>query len=184
MYGVPSTMTLVVKATGDPAALGAPIRRAVRDADASMPVSLVATMDRVVGDSIASRRFATALLAAFAVLALTLAGIGIYGVIAYGVSQRRYEIGIRVAMGAPRRSIIRLVLDEAGVMTVAGVVIGIVGAAAVQHFIRAMLVGVTPGDVPTFLGVVASLSAVALAACVVPARRATSVSPTEALRDG
>jgi putative ABC transport system permease protein len=183
-YAVPSSMTLVVKTAGDPALLAAAVRRIVHDVDRTTPIASVSTMDRVVGNSIASRRFATVLLLGFALLALILAGIGIYGVMSYGVSQRRGEIGIRVAMGATPGSIARLVASEAGRVTAIGLVLGVAGALAVGRLIQTMLVGVGRADPSTMAGVIVLLAGVAACACLVPARRATSVSPTEALREG
>jgi predicted permease len=183
-YGVPSLMTLFVKTSGDPSAVGPALRRIIHDVDRTIPISEVATMDRVVGNSIASRRFATALLLGFALLALVLAGIGIYGVMSYGVSQRRGEIGIRIAMGASPGSIGRLVAGEGGRVTAIGLALGLVGAFAVGRLIQAMLVGIGGADPATTVGVVATLSVVSTCACLIPARRATSVSPTEALREG
>jgi len=182
-YGLPHSMTLVVRATGNASALTGPLRSVVRAIDPTVPISAVATMDQVVGGSIASRRFATTLLAGFSVLALALAGIGIYGVIAYGVSQRTYEIGVRVAMGASPSSIMRLVMSEGGRMTAIGLALGLLGAALVDRLLRTMLVGVTVTDVPTLFGVSVMLVLVAACACLLPARRATAVSPTEALRN-
>jgi putative ABC transport system permease protein len=182
-YGMPFSMTLVVRATRNPAALTAPLRSIVRELDATVPISAVATMEQVVGDSIAGRRFATTLLAGFAALALALAGLGIYGVISYGVSQRTYEIGVRMAMGASPTSIMQLVMGEGGRMTGLGLVLGLMGGVAVDRLLRTMLVGVTATDLPTFLGVSAMLALVAAGACLLPARRATAVSPTEALRN-
>jgi putative ABC transport system permease protein len=124
------------------------------------------------------------LLGGFAALALILAGIGIYGVISYGVSQRTYEIGVRLALGASRQSVTSLVMGEGIQMTLIGLGIGLAGAMAVVRWLRALLVGVTPLDVPTLAAVTIVLTAVAVGACVLPARRATAVSPTEALRNG
>jgi putative ABC transport system permease protein len=182
-YTVPSSMTLVVKAADEPSALAPAVRRIVRAADRTIPIAAVATMDHVVGDSIASRRFATALLLGFALLALVLAGIGIYGVMSYGVSQRRNEIGIRVAMVATPAAIVRLVAGEGGRVTAIGLVLGLGGALVVSRLIQTMLVGVARTDFPTLFGVAATLTVVAACACAIPTRRATSVSPTEALRD-
>jgi len=183
-YLVPSSMTLVVKASGDPSALASTVRRIVHEADRTIPISSVSTMDRLVGNSIASRRFATVLLLGFALLALLLAGIGIYGVMSYGVSQRRGEIGIRVAMGASPGAIARLIAGEAGRVTAIGLVLGFVGALLVGRLIQAMLVGVGRADLPTMAGVMVVLGTVAALACSIPTRRATAVSPTEALREG
>jgi putative ABC transport system permease protein len=182
-YVTPRSMTLIVRATNDPSTLVAPLRRIARDLDKSVAISRIATMESIVGDSIASRRFATALLAGFAVLALALAGIAIYGVISYGVSQRTYEIGVRMAMGASPASIVRLVVSEGGSMAAIGLLLGLGSALAVERLLRTMLVGVDTTDAPTLLGVIVVLAAVATAACALPARRATAVSPTEALRN-
>ena len=183
-YVTPTTMTLVARTNGDPAGLTALMRQVVRSVDRSAAISRVATMRAVVGDSIASRQFSTVLLAGFAALALALAGIGIYGVVSYGVSQRTYEIGVRVAMGATAASIARLVMREGARMTAVGLALGVAGALIVDRLIRSMLVDVSAGDPLTLAAVVAMLAFVAAAACAVPARRATAVNPTEALRNG
>lgn len=182
-YYQPYTVTLVVRAIGNPAALATPVRAVARSLDATVAISQVLTMEQVVGDSIASRRFATVLLAGFAALALALAGIGIYGVISYGVSQRTYEIGVRMAMGATPAAIMRLVMREGGRMTALGFLIGVVGSVLVDRLLVAMLVGVSATDALTFAVLTAVLGAVAACACLLPARRATAVSPTEALRN-
>ncbi len=183
-YTQPRRMTVLLRAERDAAAAATPLRRIVSDLDRSAAVSSVVVMDRVVGDSIASRRFATALLAGFAALALALAGIGIYGVVSYGVSQRRHEIGVRLAVGASTSSIMRLVAGEGGRMTAAGFAFGLVGAAAARSLLRSVLVGVGGTDVVTLVDVILALTLVACAACAVPVWRATRVSPTEVLRDG
>jgi putative ABC transport system permease protein len=182
-YGMPFSMTIVVRAKGDPVGLIAPVRNVVRELDSTVPISAVATMDQIVGSSISNRRFATTLLAGFAALALVLAGIGIYGVISYGVSQRTYEIGVRMAMGASPLSIMRLVMREGGRMTMIGLVLGLVGAMLIDRLLRTMLVGVSVSDLPTLVGVSVVLAAVSAGASLLPARRATGVSPTEALRN-
>jgi len=181
-YVMPLSMTIVLRAKRNPVELIAPLRNVVRAIDATVPISAVASMDDVVGSSISNRRFATMLLAGFAALALALAGIGIYGVISYGVSQRTYEIGVRMAMGASPASIMRLVMREGGRMTAVGLMLGLVGALAVDRLLRTMLVGVSVTDIPTLLGASVVLAAVAAGACLLPARRATGVSPTHALR--
>jgi len=124
------------------------------------------------------------LLAGFAALALVLAGVGIYGVVSYGVSQRTYEIGVRVAMGASAASIARLVMREGARMTAIGLTLGVAGALIVDRLIRSMLIDVSGGDPLTLASVILTLSFVAALACALPARRATGVSPTEALRNG
>ncbi|HEY4132080.1 MAG TPA: ABC transporter permease, partial [Gemmatimonadaceae bacterium] len=183
-YVMPRSMTILTKTVGKPEAITSNVRGIVRSLDATAAISQVATMERVLGDSIASRRFTTVLLAGFAALALLLAGLGIYGVISYGVSQRTYEIGVRMAMGASAMSILKMILREGADMAVAGLVVGIAGALVVDRLLRSMLVGVTTGDGVTLLSVAGALAVVAACACAIPAQRATRVSPTEALRAG
>jgi predicted permease len=182
-YYTPLVMTLFVKATRDPEALATPIRQAVHAIDRNVPISDIRTMEDVVGGSIASRSFSTALITGFASLALVLAGIGIYGVIAYGVSQRTYEICQRMANVAEDLRVNALVMSEGLRMTLAGVVIGLVGGLGVARLIRSMLVGVGVVDIPTLAVVAIVLLGVAALASAVPARRAVRVSPTEALRN-
>jgi putative ABC transport system permease protein len=183
-YFQPNSMALVVRTAGEPASMAPAVRGVVRGIDAQVPISRVATMEEVIARSIASRRFTTILLGGFASLALALAGIGIYGVIAYGVSQRTYEIGVRIALGASTASVVRLVMAEGIRMTVTGLALGLVGALAIDRLLRSMLVGVTTTDPTTLAVVVGILVGVAACACALPARRATTVSPTEALRNG
>jgi len=155
----------------------------VHDLDRKIPISDVRTMDDVVGASIEGRRFSTALLTGFSALALILAGIGIYGVIAYGVSQRTYEIGLRMALGAQAGRVMRLVISEGLVMALTGVLIGLGGALLVARLIRSLLVGVGVIDLLTLSVVAVVLVGVAVLASAVPARRAMRVSPTEALKN-
>jgi putative ABC transport system permease protein len=183
-YTMQRTMTLIARTVGDPNGIAATVRNVVRSADASAALSKVAAMDAVIGDSIASRRFTTVLLAGFAALALTLAGIGIYGVISYGVSQRSYEIGVRMAMGASPAAVLKLVIREGADLTAIGLTIGLAGALLIDHLLQSLLVGVSPSDVLTLAAVTIALALVAAIACALPARRATRVSPTEALRAG
>ncbi|MDQ6888271.1 MAG: ABC transporter permease [Gemmatimonadota bacterium] len=181
-YFAPRAMSLVIKTPGDPRVLTASVRNAVRGLDRSAPVSEVRTLEEVVGTSVANRRFTTSLLAAFAALALVLAGVGTYGVIAYGVSQRTYEIGVRIALGAERSAVLSLVMSEGLRMAMAGLTIGLIGSVAVARGMRAMLVGLSLVDVPTLALVCVLLLSVAVVAALVPAQRTTKVSPTEALR--
>jgi putative ABC transport system permease protein len=156
--------------------------RAVRAVDRNLPVWNVATMDQLLDATLAQRRFTMALLAGFAALALGLAIVGIYSVMAYAVAQRTHEIGVRIALGALRGDVVRLVVREGGTLVGLGVVIGIAGAAAVSRGVRGLLYHVSPLD-PTVLALVTGLLAVAaLLACYLPARRATRVDPMEALR--
>jgi len=183
-YGMQRTLTLLVRTAGNPAAMTQTVRTLIRNADPSAAISKVAAMDEVLGDSIASRRFTTVLLGGFAAIALALAGIGIYGVISYGVSQRTYEIGVRMAVGASAAAVLRLVMREGADLTLIGLALGLAGALIVDRLLQSLLVGVSPGDVVTLGLVSAVLAVVAGVACAVPARRATRVSPTEALRAG
>ena len=183
-YYTPSTMTVLVRATGDPMALAGAVRRAVRELDKTVPVSDVQTLTEIVGTSFAGRRFSTLLLAGFALLALLLTGIGIYGVISYGVTQRTYEIGLRMAMGAGTGSVLRLVVSEGVRLALIGLGIGLAGGVAVSVVARSMLVGVSVLDAPTLIAVSVVLVLVAVLASFIPARRAIAVSPTSALRGG
>ena len=139
-------------------------------------------MENVVSDSLAQRRFAMQVVGLFGLLAMLLAGIGIYGVMAYSVSQRTREIGIRLALGASRGAILRWVLRQGMTLIVIGVGVGLVGAFAFTRLLRSLLFGVAPTDVVTYVGLAALLALVALLACYIPARRATKVDPLVALR--
>ncbi|HEX6773302.1 MAG TPA: ABC transporter permease, partial [Acidobacteriaceae bacterium] len=163
------------------AALGA-IRGTSRNISNQQVIYNDMTMESVVADSMASRRFAMTILGAFAALALLLAGVGIYGVIAYVVGQRTHEIGIRMALGAQRRNVLGLVLWQGARLALIGVAIGIAGAAALTRLMSGLLYGVSATDPITFAAVALVLIIVALAACYFPARRATRVDPVSALR--
>jgi ABC-type antimicrobial peptide transport system permease subunit len=139
-------------------------------------------MDDVVAASIASRRFSTQLLAGFAAVALVLAGLGIYGVVSYGVSRRTFEMGLRMALGAQRGQVMRLVMREAGWMALLGFGLGLAGAYGAAKLIRSMLVGVGGTDPVTLAAVMALLGVVALVASAIPARMATQVDPIDSLR--
>ena len=183
-YFVPGSLSVVLRTAGDPLALETPLRRVVRSEDPGAPVSRVRTLQDVVGTSIANRRFSTTLIGGFAALSLLLAGIGLYGVISYAVSQRTFEIGVRMALGADRGQVLRMVLGEGGKIALIGMLIGILGAIGLARAMRSMLVGVSLVDPWVLLagGVLAAV--VALAASIMPARRATALDPTESLRGG
>ena len=181
-YYTSAAMNLVVKTDGDPLAVAGPVREIVRSLSPATPVSQLRTMEDVVAASIASRRFSTALLAGFAALALLLAGIGIYGVIAYDVSQRTHEIGLRMALGARSRQVAGLMVSRGIRMVAVGLALGVAGSLAVTGLIRTLLVDVSAVDPLTFAGVVIALTAVALGAAWLPARRASAVDPMVALR--
>jgi putative ABC transport system permease protein len=147
-----------------------------------LPVSKVKSMDDVAAASFAERRFNMLLLTLFAALALVLAAVGIYGVISYAVTQRTQEIGIRMALGADRADVLKLIIRNGLVLTLLGIAIGVGGAFGLTRLMSTLLFGVTPTDKPTFIAVSAVLIFVALLACYIPARRATKVDPLIALR--
>ena len=175
-------LTLVVRTKNDPAALADAVRREVRAVDPNEPVFAVRTMEDVVATAMAERRFTMLLLALFAATALALSAIGIYGVMAYFVTQRTHEIGIRMALGASRRDVVGMVLRQGVRLAAAGVVAGVIGALLVTRAISALLYNVSPRDPGTLIALSATLTAVALLACYIPARRATRVDPIRALR--
>jgi ABC-type antimicrobial peptide transport system permease subunit len=175
-------MTLVVRAHGDPMALVGPIRAEVRRIDPMMPIANPRLMTDVVDASLATPRLTGTLLAIFAGLALLLAGIGVAGVLSYLVSRRRREIGIRLALGASRTSVLALVVRRGMAYAVAGIGIGSAFAFAAGRSIQGLLYGVAPHDPSTFAIVAGVLLALAAAASAVPAARAARVDPLEALR--
>ena len=175
-------MSLVVKSAVEPTTLTRSIRQEVRSLDPSLPVAQVRTMQEVVDATMSGSRFTGLLLATFAAIALALSAIGIYGVLSYLVSRRTREIGIRLAIGAGRGEVLRLVLGSGVTLAFAGLAIGLVIAAATTRFMRALLHNVEPMDVPTFAAVAGLLAAVALLASLVPAWRATRVDPVSALK--
>jgi putative ABC transport system permease protein len=176
------SVNLVVRTRSDPAALTAAIKQEVQGLDRDLPIYNPKTMEQRVSESAAAPRFRTLLLALFAALALVLAAVGIYGVISYSVTQRTHEIGIRMALGAGRRDILKLVLGHGVVLTLIGVAIGLVGAFMLTRIMATFLFGVSATDPLTYTLVSLLLLAVALVACYVPARRAMRVDPMVALR--
>jgi putative ABC transport system permease protein len=173
---------LVVRAEGDPAALSGPMREALREVDPELPMYAVRTLEEIVSDRTAQRRLAVTLITVFAALALALAAVGIYGVMSYAVAQRTQEIGIRMALGAERREILRMVLRHGTLMAVSGVLLGLAAAFVLARLITSLLFQTSAADPPTFSLVPLLLIAVAVLACYVPARRATRVDPLVALR--
>ena len=178
----PTEMTLVVRATTNPSSLAEELRKVVSSLDPNVPVSEMQSLGTVVSRSMAAPRSTISLFAVFALLALVLGSVGIYGVISYSVTQRRPEIGIRLALGAQRGDVIRLVMRQATQVTLAGVGIGMAGALGLTRFLSSFLYGVKPTDPPTFIFVSFILTSVALLASYIPARRATKVDPIVALR--
>jgi putative ABC transport system permease protein len=175
-------MTIVVRTSSAPMALANALRAEVRALDKDLPVSKVRTMETVRGDSIAQPRFRALLIVLFGAVALALATIGIYGVMAYSVARRTHEIGVRMALGAQTTDVLKLVLRQGMWLTVTGLALGLAGAFALTRLIAALLYGVSATDALTFMVVPAILFAIALLACWIPARRATRVHPMEALR--
>jgi putative ABC transport system permease protein len=173
---------LVVRVNGDSAALVGAVREAVWAVDKDQPVSNVRTMDQVFALAVSRERFQMLLLALFAALALVLACVGLYGVISYAVAQRTHEIGVRMALGAQPRDVLRLVIRQGMVLTIAGLVVGVGVGLAATRVMTDMLFGVTATDAVTFVSVGVLLVIVAFLACYVPARRATKVDPLVALR--
>jgi putative ABC transport system permease protein len=172
-----------VRTDADPMSLAAGARNAIQEIDKDQPISNIATLDEVLDGSIADRRGLMFLMAIFAVVAMLLAAVGIYGVISHSVSQRTREIGIRVALGAQMREVLTLILRQGLVLIAAGAGLGLAVAALLTRLISGLLFEVSPTDLITFISVPAILSVVALAACYIPARRALSVDPITALRD-
>jgi predicted permease len=177
-----SQATLVVKGSGDTAAVGAAIKQAVREADPTLPVFTIRTMEEYLERTLTSKRLMMLLLALFAAVALTLAAVGLYGVMSYGVAQRTSEIGIRMALGAHPRDVLRLVIGHGMVLTACGLVLGLAGAYWLTRVIETLLFGVSANDAATFAGVAALLAVVAFLATWIPARRAARVDPLVALR--
>ena len=176
------TPYVVVRTASDPVALAAAVTEVIHKADPNLPVTHVMTMDGLLTDSISPRRFSATLVGVFAVLAVVLAAVGIYGVMSYTVSQRTQEIGVRMALGAQLASVRTMILGQTLKLTLIGVAIGLAGAFVVARFLTSLLFGVGTYDPVTFLGVASLLVAVALAASYLPARRAMRVDPIVALR--
>jgi putative ABC transport system permease protein len=173
---------VVIRSSGDPLALTASVREAVREVDRDLPIANIRSMDQIMSSMSGDARFRTLLLGVFAAVALLLAAIGIYGVISYSVAQRAREIGIRIAIGAQNRDVLRLVVGQGMKLALLGIGVGIAGALAFTRVLSGLLFNVSATDPLTFVGVSTLLALVALLACYVPARRAMSVDPMVALR--
>jgi putative ABC transport system permease protein len=177
-----SSSTIVVRTTGDPAVLAPRIREQILAVDPNQPVYDVKTMDQRVAATLETQRFAVVLLGIFGTLALLLAAIGLYGVLAFTVSQRTREIGIHLALGAQRLDVLTMVIRQGMLLVFIGAGLGVVGAFALTRLIQSLLFGVAATDPLTFVLVPFVLGVVGFVACYVPARRATKVDPLVALR--
>jgi putative ABC transport system permease protein len=175
-------LSFVVRTSSNPESLIQPVSRAIYSIDKDQALTDVQTMDQVLTKSVSDRRFNMMLLLTFAGVALLLAAVGVYGVMNYTVTLRRRELGIRMALGAARMDVLRLVLGQGLTLTLIGVGIGLISAYALTRLMATLLYGVTATDYLTFASVSAVLIAVGLVASYVPARRATKVNPTIALR--
>ena len=182
-YAAQRNSTLSVRSsTGDPEALTAGVTRAVQEIDKDVPVSEVITLENILARESSTRRFNAMLFSVFAALALVLAATGVYGVLSYSVSQRTHEVGIRMALGAGRRDVLRLFLGQGMRLVLLGLVLGLGGAFALTRLMSSLLFGVSTTDTTTFLIVAGVLMVVGVFACYWPARRATKVDPLIALR--
>ena len=177
------SMAIAVRTSGDPLLMTRPVRDAIHSIDKDMPLSNVKSMDDLLEISLGQRRLSMILLGAFSAIAMLLASIGIYGVLAYSVTQRSRELGIRMALGAARGRVLRLVIGQGMVLAVIGIAIGLVGALALTRLLAAQLYSITPTDPATFVGVSFLLATIALVATLLPALRATRVDPVVALRE-
>jgi putative ABC transport system permease protein len=179
----PQQVNLVVRSSAPFESLAPGFRRAVQELDPTLPLIRMRSMDDVVGDAIARPRFLTVLLAIFAGLALTLAAVGTYGILSYLVAERKQEIGIRMALGADRNGILKLVLGRGLILSAAGLVIGLAASFGLTRVLSTLLYNVTPTDPLTLATVAGVMIVVAVVACFVPAWRATRVDPLVVLRD-
>ncbi len=173
---------LVVRTDAEPSSLAPSVRGAVAAVDRDLPVYRVTTMEKLVGESLAQRRFSMFLFGVFAALAMALAVVGLYGVMSYGVAQRTHEIGLRMALGAQGRDVLRMIVGQGMGLVAVGLVIGLGGAWALTRLMKSLLFGITATDPLTYAGIALLLAAVAFLASYLPARRATKVDPMEALR--
>ncbi|HEY8459068.1 MAG TPA: FtsX-like permease family protein, partial [Blastocatellia bacterium] len=173
---------IVVKTRQDPLKMEPAVRAAVRSADATQAVSNLRTMEEVLSWSLARRRFNMFLSSVFAILALLLSAVGVYGVVSYSVSQRTHEIGLRMALGAQARDVLWLIIRQGLAPTMVGVTLGLAAALALTRLMKTLLFGVSATDPLTFTAIALLLTFVALLACWIPARRAAKVDPMTSLR--
>jgi len=175
-------MNLAVHTSVDPRSLAGAIQAEIREVDRDQPAYQIQTIEELIGESVGERRFAMLILILFAVLALTLAGLGIYGVMSYMVSQRTHEIGVRLALGADRRHVLRLILGQGTTLAVIGVAIGLAACFGLTRLMTSLLFGVSATDSATLVLIAVLLTGISAMACYIPARRAMRVDPMIALR--
>jgi ABC-type antimicrobial peptide transport system permease subunit len=175
-------MAIAVRTDGDPLAMVNAVRSQVQSVDPEIPIFGVSSMEELISKSVSEPRFNSLLLASFAGLALLLAAVGIYGVMAYSVTQRTHEIGIRMALGAEPRRVAKRIVGEGARLALLGIALGIVASLVLARLVANFLFGVTATDPSTFCGVSILLTLVTLAGCYIPARRAAQVDPIVALR--
>jgi len=181
-HGPADEVTFMVRTSQEPSGLTPTVREILRSLAPDVPLRAPKTMDELVADSLDGHRFPTILISVFGAIALLIAAVGVYGVISYSVAQRTHEIGIRVALGASRGKILRMVLSRGLRLAVIGAVIGLIASHWLADLLRDQLYGISPSDPVTLIGATIVLLAVAFAACWIPARRATRVDPLVALR--
>ncbi len=175
-------MSLVVRTASDPLSLAAAVKSQIQMIDKDLPIDNAKSMQQLLAESLSGRQFNMLLLTIFALVALVLAVVGIYGVMSYTVTQRTHEIGIRVAIGAQSRDVFRMVIGQGMMLAMIGVAFGLVGAFGLTRLMTTMLFGVEPTDPATFVSIAVLLIVVALVACYIPGRRAAKVNPLVALR--
>jgi len=180
--GVLNGLYFAIRTAGSPAALAGDIRRHARDLDPLAAVSMVATMEQLLSNTMSRRRLYAVLLGIFAAVAVALAVVGLFGMMSYAVAQRTREIGVRMALGAPQKTVLALVLRQGLLIAVAGIILGVTGAVGLTRYLSSMLFELTPLDPTTFVVVVAMFAAVAALASLVPARRAAQIDPVVAMR--
>jgi putative ABC transport system permease protein len=175
-------LSFALRTAGDPGSQVPRVREVINGVDPNIGIDAIVPLEKLEASSRARERFYAVLLGIFAAVAGLLGSIGVYGVLSYAVTQRTQEIGVRVALGALRSQVLWLILRRGGVLTAAGIVLGLGGAGGAARYLQSMLFGVKPTDATTFAAVAAAFAAVAMAACYLPARRATTVDPVVALR--
>jgi putative ABC transport system permease protein len=175
-------LSYVVRTDGEPRALAANVRSAIRGVDSRLALAAVRTMEEIAGDSVRQQRISAVLIAGFALGALLLAAMGLFGVITGSVTRRRHELAVRLALGADHKRILRMVIGEGAWLVTLGVAIGVPGIYLAGQFVRGVLVGVSPLDPLTLVTVASGLGLVTLIACYLPARRVLAIDPARSLR--